>query len=220
MSTRKWNRPGIAARIVESALSQPSVDAPDVPDDLRAIDMASLQSLVVRAGRYAWLRQDDSETLCMLSDVFRSALLEDSPDPRAVARAAYARVAAAAMEALALRNDGYQRYAPRDIDELGSAVMSADDGGRGMITAAVVRSMLEPLYGADRAGFRELVGALGGVIGLLDAAGIDGRVPDMIVRPGYQELRALQGFLNGVLRVSRTGHRTPAGELVSAGSTY
>lgn len=218
-ASRKWNRPNIAQTIREQALAMPS-DAercPEIPRDLERFDLPDLQSLLVRVGRYAWPRRTDDEALAVLSDSLALVQVPSSGDARDIARTAYARVGALGLRALEEPDQGgFQWSTSAELSSLTRRVLESERS-EGTVSVDLVRAILRPLRSADREAFRNLVGEVGAAIARLDVAGGQGRA-EVTRLAGYQELRALQAFLNGILRASRSGSPSPARELVGAGS--
>jgi hypothetical protein len=211
MASGKWNSSDVARQIVDAARQSayvaersPEAGGFALLERFADLDDVDLQSLAVRLGQYAWKRRIYRDDLNDLS----AGLLRQEADPareltatqRACLSAANAVAQALVLgeESVLLRGD------PIAVRQVARQVTRLREDER-VLDGALVRSLLEPLLSDDRAAFRQLLGALGASIVWLDAMALDGRLPNLRASLGYQELRALQGVLNGVLRASRAG---------------
>jgi hypothetical protein len=96
---------------------------------------------------------------------------------------------------------------PAQIERAAREVWRDPKEERQVADTLLIRSILEPLIGGDRAAFRTLLATLGRELVTLAIKGTDGRLPGVTALYGYAQLRTLQDALNGVLQVSRV----PAG---------
>jgi hypothetical protein len=126
-------------------------------------------------------------------------------DSLSVAQRASLDVANDVVDALSLGGETVgPRGAALTLSQIGRQVMRAPANER-IVDIRLACSILEPLLAGDRSAFRSLLGALGGELMRLDAIAIDGRLKDLGQVRSYQELRALQAVMNGILGSSRTG---------------
>jgi len=222
MAGRKWNNNSIAKQIVETARSRAEAAArAPLSDDLgllgrlQTLDGVDLQSLAARLGSYAWKRRLYSDDLLALSSTLLRAQAS-AGDTLTVPQKAFASVMDNVLRALACGEASVvQRCEPWQVEQRARGVWRTPVEDRSVVDAAFVRSLLEPLMAGDRVAFRSLLGALGKELMELGARGVDGRLPSITSLLGYQQLRTLQGTLNGILQASRATSRVP-GEVEAA----
>lgn len=218
MAGRKWNNNSIALQIVETARSPAEIAArAPLSDDLEVLyrlqdlDAVDLQSLAVRLGSYAWKRRLYPDDLLALS----SALLRarsSAGDSLAVPQQAFISVVEELLRAFSYGDASIvPAREPWQVEQRVRDLWRTPVEDRSVVDAYFIRSLLEPLMAGDRAAFRSLLGALGKELVDLGACGVDGRLPNVTSLPGYQQLRALQGALNGILQASRAAARVPGG---------
>lgn len=218
MAGRKWNNNSIARQIVETARSRAEVAArAHLPDDLNALerlqtlDVVDLQSLAVRFGSYAWKRRLYPDDLLALSSALLQAQISTGDSLNVLQRAFVSAIDEVLRGFLYGDASVVPPCQPWQVEQRVREVWRTQIEDRSVVDASFVRSLLEPLVAGDRAAFRSLLGALGKGLVDLGARGVDGRLPNITSLLGYQQLRALQSALNGMLQASRVATRVPGG---------
>lgn len=218
MASRKWNNNSIARQIVETARSraEASSRAPlsgdlDMLDRLQTLDVVDLTSLAARLGGYAWKRRLYPDDLAAVSSALLGAQAS-AGDSLSVPQKAFASAVDEVLRAL-LYGDApvVPPCQPWQVEQRVREVWRTPVEDRSVVDASFVRSLLEPLAAGDRAAYRSLLGALGKGLVDVGAREVDGRLSNITSLLGYQQLRTLQGALNGVLQASRVVTRVPGG---------